>query len=554
MKGKIKVYIANTGQTVETDGGSTLSDLLPLLSASLPFKPICALVNNRVESMHFPVFMPKTVEFLPPSSKGARRVLTRSLCMLLYKAVSKVHPDARLVMEHSIGHGYVGRLFRIGTQERIQPDIVALLDEMRSLVEADIPFRRHEARTEEVRAILTRQHLDSAALLLDTLGELYTVYYTLDGLADIYQGPLAPSTGCLDIFNLAAGYDGMILLPPDPYEPSHAALPVRQPKMQEAFREHLDFNRIVGVSDVGELNRAVDENRSADLINVSEALHSKKLARISDMICECGARVVLIAGPSSSGKTTTSKRLGIQLMTNLKRPKLISLDDYFVDRDKTPRDSEGEYDYESLYALDLERLNADLNALLAGKEINLPTYSFELGRRVEKKRPLSLGADEVLVIEGIHGLNPELVGAVDSGSVFKVFVSALTTLAIDDHSWIPTSDNRLLRRIVRDHKYRNTSALETIRRWDSVGRGEQKWIFPFQENADATFNSSLLFELAVMKEYAEPLLRRVPHDIPEYSEASRLLRFLGVFLPIPEKQIPPTSLLREFLGGSSFHY
>lgn len=554
MKGKIRIYIVNTREYVEVDGGSTLASLLPMLSSLLPFTPVCAMVNNRVESLRYPLFMPKTVEFLTPDSKGARRVMTRSLCMMLYKAVSEVHPDARLVMEHSISHGYVGRLFALDGSGAVAPDTVAILDAMRRMADADIPFLRHEEPTAVVREKLKAQHLDSSVLLLDTLRELYTVYYTLGGLADIYQGPLAPSTGYLKVFNLVSDNDGLLLLPPEPHDSSRPAKPVRQPKMQEAFREHLLFNRIVGVSDVGELNRAVEENRSSDLINVSEALHSKKLAQIADMITERKARVVLIAGPSSSGKTTTSKRLGIELMTNLLRPKLISLDDYFVNRDKTPLDSNGDYDYESLYALDLDRLNTDLNALLAGKCINLPTYSFELGRRVEKERPLSLSPDEVLVIEGIHGLNPELVSAVDADSVFKVYVSALTTLAIDAHSWIPTSDNRLLRRIVRDHKYRHTSALETIRRWDSVQRGEQKWIFPFQENADATFNSSLLFELAVMKEYAEPLLRRVPHDIPEYSEASRLLRFLGCFIPIEEAQIPPTSLLREFLGGSSFRY
>lgn len=551
---KIKIYVVNTREFVEVEGGSTLSSLLPKLSSMLPFTPICAMVNNRVESLRYPLFMPKTVEFLRPDSKGARRVMTRSLCMMLYKAVSEVHPDARLVMEHSISHGYIGRLSSRDGSGAVAPDTVAILEAMRRIADADILFLRHEELTSVVREKLKAQHLDSSVLLLDTLHELYTVYYTLDGLADMYQGPLAPSTGYLKVFNLVSDNDGLLLLPPEPDDNSHPAKPVRQPKMEEAFREHLLFNRIVGVSDVGELNRAVENNRSADLINVSEALHSKQLARISDSIARRESRVVLIAGPSSSGKTTTSKRLGIELMTNLLTPKLISLDDYFVNRDRTPLDSNGEYDYESLYALDLDRLNSDLNALLAGKTINLPTYSFELGRRVERERPLSLRPDEVLVIEGIHGLNPELVSAVDADSVFKVYVSALTTLAIDDHSWIPTSDNRLLRRIVRDHKYRHTSALETIRRWDSVQRGEQKWIFPFQENADATFNSSLLFELAVMKEYAEPLLRRVPHDIPEYSESSRLLRFLGCFLPIDEAQIPPTSLLREFLGGSSFRY
>lgn len=554
MKNRIRIYVVNTRESVEVDGGTSLSELLPMLSAELPFTPICAFVNNRVESLQFPVFMPKTVEFLSPESKGSRRVMTRSLCMMLYKAVHEVHPEARLVMEHSISHGYIGRLFERESSKPIAPDIPAILAEMRRLSDADIPFRRREERSDVVRDKLAAQHLDSSVLLLDTLDELYTVYYTLDDCADIYQGPLAPSTGFLKVFDLVPGYGGMLLLPPEPDDYSRPAKPVNQPKMQVAFEEHLMFNRIVGVSDVGELNRAVMQNRSSDLINVSEALHSKKLAQISDMIAQRDARVVMIAGPSSSGKTTTSKRLGIELMTNLRMPKLISLDDYFVNRDQTPRDATGDYDYESLYALDLPRLNDDLNALLAGKTINLPTYSFELGCRVETERPLSLKKDEVLVIEGIHGLNPELLSAVDADSVFKVYVSALTTLAIDDHSWIPTSDNRLLRRIVRDHKYRSTSALDTIRRWDSVQRGEQKWIFPFQENADATFNSSLLFELAVMKEYAEPLLRRVPRKLKEYSEASRLLRFLSCFLPIPETQIPPTSLLREFLGGSSFHY
>ncbi len=554
MESKIRIHVANTGETLEVEGGSTLASILPLLSGRLPFVPMCAMVNNRVESLRFPLFMPKTVEFLHPGSKGSRRVMTRSLCMMLYRAVSEVHPEARLVMEHSISHGYVGRLFSLAGNEDVTPDIDAILATMRRLAEADLPFERHEDRTPVVRGLLEARHLDSSVLLLDTIRDLYTVYYTLDGVADIFQGPLAPSTGYLKVFDLVADYGGMLLLPPDPSDPERPASPVKQPKMQEAFREHLRFNRIVGVRDVGELNRAVEENRSADLINLSEALHSKMLARISDNIADRHSRVVLIAGPSSSGKTTTSKRLGIELMTNLLKPKLISLDDYFVDRHQTPLDENGDYDYESLYALDLDLLNSDLNALLAGKEINLPSYSFELGRRVPKERPLSLRSDEVLVIEGIHGLNPELVSAVDADSVFKVYVSALTTLAIDDHSWIPTSDNRLLRRIVRDHKYRHTSALETIRRWDSVQRGERKWIFPFQENADATFNSSLLFELAVMKNYAEPLLRRVPHDIEEYSEASRLLRFLSCFIPIEETQIPPTSLLREFLGGSSFHY
>ncbi|MDE5874309.1 MAG: nucleoside kinase, partial [Muribaculaceae bacterium] len=331
-----------------------------------------------------------------------------------------------------------------------------------------------------------------------------------------------------------------------------------QEKMYKAFTDQLMFNRVIRVKNVGELNRAVNERRTSDLINVAEAMHDKLLGRISDDIAarrkEGGAHIVMLAGPSSSGKTTTCKRLAIQLMTNLIVPKMISLDDYFVDREHTPRDADGDYDYESLHALDLERLNSDLSRLLAGEEINLPTYSFEFGKRIEKEKPLRLDKNDVLIIEGIHGLNPELTSGINPDEIYKVYVSALTTLKIDDHNWISTSDNRLLRRIVRDYKYRHTSALDTIRRWPSVRRGEEKWIFPFSENADATFNSSLIFELGVMKEYAEPVLRSVPRDDVAYAEAFRLLRLLSYFESIPADQIPTTSLLREFLGGSSFHY
>ncbi|MDE6843172.1 MAG: nucleoside kinase, partial [Muribaculaceae bacterium] len=313
--------------------------------------------------------------------------------------------------------------------------------------------------------------------------------------------------------------EGMLLLPPDSADPTVPAVPVVQEKMYRAFTEHLKFNRIIRVSNVGALNRAVRERQTSQLINVAEAMHDKLLGKISDQILERrrqgGGRIVLIAGPSSSGKTTTTKRLGIQLMTNLMTPKMISLDDYFIDRHLTPRDANGDYDFEHLHALDLERLNSDLQRLLDGEEINLPTYSFEFGRRIDKDRPLRLESDEVLLIEGIHGLNPELVSGLDQADVFKVYVSALTTLRIDNHNWISTTDNRLLRRVVRDHRYRHISALETLRRWPSVRRGEERWIFPFQENADATFNSSLIFELGVMRSYAEPLLHDVPQNDPQ---------------------------------------
>ena len=336
----------------------------------------------------------------------------------------------------------------------------------------------------------------------------------------------------------------------DSNNPEVAASPIAQEKMYHAFTDYLAFNRVIGVDDAGDLNNAVAGKETAMLINVAEALHDKKIGRISDEIsrryAEGGAKVVLIAGPSSSGKTTFTKRLAIQLMTNLLN--------YFVNRNVTPRDADGEYDFESLYALDLDTFNRDLNALIAGEEIDLPTYNFELGQRVYKGRKLKLNDNSVLLIEGIHGLNPELTSHIDAKMKYMVYVSALTTLSIDDHNWVPTTDNRLLRRIIRDYKYRGVSAADTIKRWPSVRRGEERWIFPFQENADAMFNPSLIFELGVMKEFAEEILNGVPRDIPEYAEAFRLRKLLSYFTPITDRLIPSTSLLREFLGGSSFHY
>ncbi len=429
---------------------------------------------------------------------------------------------------------------------------------MRRLVEADMPFEHHQAPTADVLPMLEQEGLGLTAELLRTTRPLYTTYYTLDGVSDSYYGALAPSTGHIDVFDLIPYKGGMLLLPFDPANPAVAARPICQEKMFEAFTDHLRFNHIVGVDTVGQLNTYVDRRRAADLINVTEALHEKALARISDDITrryhKGGARIVLIAGPSSSGKTTTTKRLAIQLMTNLLKPQMISLDDYFINRELTPLDETGDYDYESLYALDLQQFNSDFNRILAGEEVELPTYNFELGKRQYKGNKIKLEEGSILLIEGIHGLNPELTSGIDESMKYRVYVSALTTLSIDDHNWVPTTDNRLLRRIIRDHKYRGTSAEETIRRWPSVRRGEEKWIFPFQENADAMFNSSLLFELGVIKDYAENVLRGVPSDSDEYAEAYRLRKFLSYFLPINPALIPSTSLLREFLGGSSFRY
>lgn len=557
MSDLLRIYCTNIKRYIDFSGGDSLLDIYNTIAPELGFEAICARVNNKTEGLGYRLFRPKMVEFLPYASDSGRRVYTRSLCMMLYKAVADILPGARLKIEHSISHGYFCRLLDIDGP--LTPEtVVRLRHRMQELVRADYRFVRKERMSEHVADIFRSQGLIDKVRLIESLHELYTTYYTLDSLADSYYGSLAPHTGMIDTFDLLPYHDGMLLLPRDPLAPASPCTPVAQEKMFRAFTDYQVFNHIIGVTNVGELNDAVDAGRSADLINVAEALHNKRISTIADMITERfeegGARIVLVAGPSSSGKTTFTKRLAIQLMTNLMRPKMISLDDYFVDREHTPRDADGEMDYESLYALDLDRFNADLNALLAGEEVELPYYNFASGTREYRGNRIRLEDNSVLLIEGIHGLNPELTSQIEERMKFKIYISALTTIAIDDHNWIPTTDNRLLRRIVRDHKYRGTSAVDTIRRWPSVRRGEDRWIFPYQENADAMFNSSLLFELAVIKEQAEKVLEAVPRDIPEYAEAYRLRKFLSYFTPISPEFIPSTSLLREFLGGSSFRY
>ena len=552
----IKIYCINVGGYVDVEGGESLAQVAERLQPRLGFEPICARVNNKNEALSYSIFQPKLVEFLPVTNPSGERAYIRSLCMVLYRAVSRVVPEAELSIEHSISRGYYCRL---GNRVVCTPEVVeSISQEMRRIVERDLPFERHEALTPDVVDIFRRQGLQDKVELLSTTHEIYTTYYTLDGICDSYYGTLAPRTGMLRVWELRPFKGGFLLVGFDKANPDVPPQHITQEKMYRAFTDYVDFNRIVGVSNVGQLNRTVEHRLTADLVNVAEALHEKALARISDEITrryrEGGARIVLIAGPSSSGKTTTTKRLGIQLMTNLLKPQLISLDNYFVNREDTPRDESGDYDYESLYALDLEQFNRDLNDILAGKEVEIPTYNFEQGQRSYKGNKLSLGPDSILLIEGIHGLNPALTAHIEEKMKFRLYVSALTTITIDNHNWIPTTDNRLLRRIIRDHKYRGTSAVETIRRWPSVRRGEEKWIFPYQENADATFNSALLYELGVMKDFAEPILKKVPHDVVEYSESYRLLKFLSYFEPIDLRLIPSTSLLREFLGGSSFKY
>ena len=556
---ELKVFCKNTNEYIDIDGGDTLFDLYETIKGRVGLQgdAVCVLVNNKVEDLHYPVYSPKHIEYLDMTNNAGYRVMTRSLCMVLYKALNDLYPGKRLCIQHSISNGHYCQIKH--EEEFLTPEVITQLKQrMTEIIDDDIKFVRRERLTTDVIEMFRKQGLKDKVRLLEGINQLYTVYYKLDDIIDSFFGPLVPSTGMLKVFDLVPYEKGMLLLGPDRKDLNKVIAWEPQPKLFHAFTDYINFNKIIRLGDVGELNKAITAGYAPLLINVVEALHNKHFIQIADEITrryqEGGARVVLIAGPSSSGKTTSSKRLAIQLITNCIIPKVIELDNYFVNRDRTPRDESGDYDYESLYSLDLEQFNQDVTDLLAGKEVAMPTYNFKKGEREYLGNTLKLNEGDILLMEGIHGLNPELTRHIPEEQKFRIFVSALTTLSIDDHNWIGTYDNRLLRRIIRDHKYRGASALDTIKRWPSVRRGEDKWIMPFHENADAMFNSSLLFELAVMKSYALPILQQVPSNTPEYAEASRLIKFLSYFEPLDEKEIPSTSLLREFLGGSSFHY
>ncbi len=555
MTNDLKIFCKNTQEYIDIDGGDTLQQIYETIEKRIPFKPICALVNNKLEALNYPVFGPKMVEYIEPVSPQGIRVYIHSLCMILYKAIVDLFPGKRLRIEHSISGGFYCTIKH--DEKLLTPEnIERLKARMQEIIDQDIKFVRRERLTTDVVEMFRKQGLNDKVRLLESSSDLYTVFYKLDNVIDSYYEPLAPSTGYIKVFNLEPYKDGMLLLGPDKDNPELPRKSYPMEKMFKAFTRYVKFNDIVGLDDVGTLNIGIEKGWAPDIINVAEALHEKMFSRIADDITERyhngGARVVLIAGPSSSGKTTSSKRLAIQLLTNYIVPRVISLDNYFVDRAHTPRDERGEYDYESLYALDLEQFNKDLKALINGEEVKMPTYNFHTGEREYRGDTLQLKDNNILLMEGIHGLNPELTKEIPEEMKYRVYVSALTTLSIDDHNWVSTSDNRLLRRIVRDYKYRSVDARSSIARWPSVRRGEEKWIFPYQENADAMLNSSLLFELAVIKEQAETVLRQVPTNVPEFAEASRLLRFLRYFKPISDSTIPSTSLIREFLGGSSF--
>ena len=519
----------------------------------MDFGPVSARVNNKVEGMHYRVYSNKDVEFLDLHSSSGMRTYTRTLFFILCKAVNKLFPQGSVVIDTPVSNGYYCDL-RIG-REVTAEDVDAIREEMQHIIEAHIPIHRHQCTTEEAIRLFEEKGAPSKVKLLKSTGNIYTVYYDIAGYYDYYYGTLLTNTADIHLFGLEKYYDGLLLRIPSQDNPAVLGEMIRQDKMFEIFKEHHRWQDLLGISTIGDLNEAVDKGYASGLINLSEALQEKKIAKIAeDIASRKGVRMVLIAGPSSSGKTTSCKRLSIQLLTNGIKPVGISLDDYFVDREKTPHDESGDYDYESLYALNIPLLNQQMNALFKGEEVELPKYNFQTGRSEWSGKRLKLKGNEVLVVEGIHALNPELTADIPNEQIYRVYASALTTILIDTHNYVPTTDNRLLRRIVRDYKYRGVSAQETIRRWPSVRAGENKWIFPFQENADAMFNTAMLFELAVLKSQAEPLLEQVPENVPEHSEAYRLLKFLKYFKPIPFKQVPPTSLLREFLGGSSFKY
>ena len=543
MKHMLQIYCKNNNIYKEFPIGSTLLEIYSGFNLDFPYQVVSARVNNRSEGLNFRVYNNKDVEFLDVRNPSGMRTYVRTLCFILYKAVSEIFPEGKLYVEHPVSKGYFCNL-RIGRPIELE-DVLAVKQRMQEIIAEDIPFHRTECHVTEAVRVFSERGMKDKVKLLESSGSLYTYYYTLGDTVDYYYGNLLPSTGFIKLFDLVKYYDGLLLRIPNKENPNVLEDVVKQEKMLDVFKEHLRWNHIMGLSNIGDFNLACQEGHATDLIKVAEALQEKRIAQIADEIFHRGqeghpVKIVLISGPSSSGKTTFSKRLSIQLMTNGLHPYPIAMDNYFVNREDTPRDANGDYDYESLYALDIKKFEEDLQALLRGEEIELPTYNFIDGRREYKGDRLKADEHTILILEGIHALNPELTPQIPADKKYKIYVSALTTISIDDHNWIPTTDNRLIRRIIRDYNYRGCSAQETISRWGSVRAGEDKWIFPYQENADVMFNSALLFELAVLRYHVEPLLNTVPRNCPEYAEAYRLLKFIQYFTPVQDKELPPT--------------
>ena len=559
MTDTVRIHCLNTNEYKEVRIGSSLEELIEVFGVKKPYLIANAKVNNKTESLAYQVYRPRRVEFVDISDSSAMRTYVRSLCFVLAKAVDDVMPHAEVYIEHAVSRGYY---FNIESDvEDIQlgdKELLTIKNRMQEIIDADIPFVQVEEEIADVVKLFRENRMEDKALLLETSDDLlYARYSKLDNYIDYYYGCLLPSSGYLHWFDVVPYNGGFLLVVPNRQNPVELEPVIPQQKLLKVYREHLEFLKISKLDNVGDLNKAIRTNKISEIIQVSEAYQANEIADIAKQITEKyndGLRVVLISGPSSSGKTTFRKRLEVQLVVNRLKPVGISLDDYFIERDLTPLDEFGEKDYESLYAIDLELFENQIIALLNEEEIELPSYNFVTGKREFKNRKLKMDKKSVLIVEGIHALNPKLTEHVARDKKVMIYVSALTSISLDNHNWIPPADNRLLRRIVRDNRYRGYSAQDTISRWDSVRRGEDKWIFPFQENADAMFNSAMIYELAAIRRHAEPVLQQVPRVVKEYSEAYRLLKFLRYFNYIADRELPPTSLLREFLGGSSFRY
>ena len=553
MKQMLLIRCKNNKKVLKVNVGSTLSEVFSASELKMDYGPVCARVNNKVQGMHYRLYNDKDVEFLDMRSGSGSRTYTRTLFFICCKAINDLYGNVEVRIDIPVSKGYYVHV-KLG-RDITADDVARIRCRMQEIIDAGTPIRRRMVTAEEAIRLFSEKGDMSKVKLLKGQGKLYTVYYQIDDFIDYFYGALLTSTSEVYLFDLVAYSDGMLLRVPSREDPGQLCPMPRQQKMFDVFKEHHEWQNIIGLRTVGDLNDAVDKGFATDIINVNEALQEKKIARIADQIAaRHDVKLVLLAGPSSSGKTTTCKRLSIQLLTCGLKPLQISLDDYFIDRDKTPLDANGEYDYESIHALNIDLINEQFNALFKGEEIELPRYNFQAGKSEKSGKRLKLGPNDIVVVEGIHALNPELTAQIPEQQKFRVYVSALTTILLDEHNYIPTTDNRLLRRIIRDYKYRGVSAQESIHRWPSVRAGEERWIFPYQENADAMFNSAMLYELAVIKQQAEPLLEQVPENCEEYAEAHRLLKFLRYFHAISYRQLAPTSLLREFLGGSSFKY
>lgn len=557
MLGTIRIYCKNNKQFYEIPCGTSLMELYHIVGIQLPYPVVAARVNYKMQNLNFLIYKPKDIEFVDASSSAGMRCYVRTLSLVMACAIKELNEDYDLRIEHPISKGYFCTI-RDKKDNKVTLDtafIDAIRARMKQIIAEDRPIETEERQTKEVIRIFKERH-EGETTLFETLGNPYCRYYRMGDYIDYYTGALMPSSGYLNIFEIEPYYGDILLRIPCRKDPVKLENTIPQDKMFGIFKEFMSWNQLLHIHNVGEFNKACKGNRSMEMIKVSEALHEKKVALIADQIAnrEHRPKFVLISGPSSSGKTTFSMRLRIQLMVNGIQPVVISMDNYFVNREDTPKDENGEWDFEHLHAIDLELFSQQMKDLMEGKEVELPFYNFETGKREFRGDKLQLQPDQICILEGLHALNPELTKDIPSKETFKIFVNALTTVNLDNHNWIPTADIRLIRRIIRDYRYRGYSAQETIARCDSVQRGEERWIYPYQEEADVMFNSALLFELAVLKRHAEPILDEVPKYVDEYTDAHRLLKELSYFEPIPEKEIPPTSFLREFVGGSSFLY